>query len=260
MNLRLFVLAALGLLAAVPPRSADAARCRTIIPRSSLSCTDGDPTCDLDGRRDGRCIIALCDTGSADAPRPTFCAGSLTWSTLSRGKVGRSFVARAGRCPVSKRRVFCRPVADPPGTQALERTCTLSVDAPKVSTGRTTTRCRIEAVRFERQLGHVTARLSINFPDVPFRARGQHGWLDLDVLSPLDVGVFAFGDPARPLSNATGVLGGESIPIKLDQARLQIDELSRAATIWTDDLHGTLDIEQSGGPFDPRRVVLHLEF
>jgi hypothetical protein len=62
------------------------------------------------------------------------------------------------------------------------------------------------------------------------------------------------------LSGATGTLGGQSIPIEVDQARLQIDELSRAATIWTDDVHGTLDLEQSGGPFDPRRVVLHLEF
>ena len=229
-----------------------------MIPRAPLSCTDGDPTCDLDARRDGRCIIALCDTGSADAPRPTFCAGSLTWTTLSTGRVGRSFVARAGRCPVSKRRVLCRPAADPPGT--LERRCTISVEAPKVSTGRTTTRCRIDAIRFERQPGHVTTRLSIDLPDAPFRADGQHGWLDLEVLAPLDVGVFAFGDPARPLGGATGALGGQSIPIKVDQARLQIDELSRAATIWTDDLHGTLDLEQSGGPFDPRRVVLHLEF
>jgi hypothetical protein len=259
MNRRLAVLAALVLVAAVPSRSAHAARCRTI-PRSSLSCTDGDPTCDLDGRRDGRCIIALCNTGSADAPRPTFCAGSLTWTTLFRGGVGHSFVARAGRCPASKRRVQCRPAADPPGTQALERTCAVSVDAPKVSTGRAATRCRIDAIRFERQPGHVTTELSIRFPEAPFRARGQRGWLVLEVLAPLDVGVFAFGDPARPLSGATGALGGQSIPIKVDQARLQIDELSRAATIWTDDLHGTLDLEQSGGPFDPRRVVLHLEF
>jgi hypothetical protein len=259
MNRRLPPLVALLLVAAVSPRSAHPAGCRTI-PRSSLSCTDGDPGCDLDGRRDGRCVIALCNTGSAEAPRPTFCAGSLTWTTLFRGEVGRSFVARAGRCPVSKRRVQCRPAADPPGTQALERTCTLSVDAPKVSTGPTTTHCRIDALRFERQPGHVTTQLAIRFPDAPFRARGQHGWLVLDVLSPLEVGVFAFGDPARPLSGATGALGGQSIPIKVEQARLQIDELSRAATIWTDDLHGTLDLEQSGGPFDPRRVVLHLGF
>ncbi len=259
MNRRLSFLAAFVLLATVLPRSVHAARCG-IIPRSSLSCTDGDPTCDLDGRRDGRCIIALCNTGSTDAPRPTFCAGSLTWTTLFRGPVGRSFVARAGRCPVSKRRVRCRPAADPPGTHRLERTCSLTVDAPKVSTGRTTTRCRIDAIRFERQPDHVTTELSIRFPDPPFHARGQHGWLVLEVLSPLDVGVFAFGDPARPLSGATGSLGGESIPIKVDEARLQIDELPHAETIWTDDLHGTLDLEQSGGAFDPRRVVLHLEF
>src|SRR5262245_19132810 len=84
-------------------------------------------------------------------------AGSLTWTTLFRGQVGHSFVARAGRCPASKRRVECRPAADPPGTQALERTCVLSVDAPKVSTGDTATRCRVDAIRFERQPGHVTA-------------------------------------------------------------------------------------------------------
>jgi len=251
--------AALLLVAAVSPQPAHAAKCRTIS-RASLSCTDGDPTCDLDGRPDGRCIIALCNTGSAEAPRPTFCAGSLTWTTLFRGEVGRSFVGRAGRCPASKRRVRCRPAPDPPGTRALERTCTLTVDAPKVSTERTTTRCRIDAFRFERQPGHVTTQLGIRLPDAPFRADGQHGWLVLDVLSPLDVGVFAFGDPARPMSGATGALGGQSIPIKVEQARLQIDALSRAATIWTDDVHGTLDLEQDGGPFDPRRVVLHLEF
>ena len=55
-------------------------------------------------------------------------------------------------------------------------------------------------------------------------------------------------------------MGGQSIPIKVNDARLQIDALSRAATIWTDDVHGTLDLDQTGGPFDPRRVVVHLEF
>jgi hypothetical protein len=232
MNRRLPVLVVLLVVAALP-HPALAAGCRTI-QRSALSCTDGDPICDLDGRRDGRCIIALCNTGSADAPRPTFCAGSLSWTTLYRGQVGRSFVARAGRCPVSKRRVRCRPAADPPGTQALERTCAVAVEAPKVSTERTTTRCGIDVVRFERQLGHVTTQLGIRLPDAPFRADGQNGWLVLDVPSPLDVGVFAFGDPARPMGGATGALGGQSIPIRVvEQVRLQIDELSRAATIST---------------------------
>ena len=259
MKPRLTLVVALLLVAGMSPRSVHAAGCEKI-PRSPLSCRDGDPTCDLDGRRDGRCIIALCDTGTAAAPRPTFCAGSLTWTTLYRGGVGRSFVARAGRCPVSKRRVWCRPAADPLAPRALGRTCTLSVDAPKVSAGTTTTHCRIDALRFERQPGHVTTELNIRFPDAPFRASGQDGWLVLDVPSPLDVGVFAFGDPARALGGATGAIGGQSIPIKVDHARLQIDELSRAATIWTDDVHGTLDLDQSGGPLDPRRVVLHLEF
>src|SRR5262245_22276574 len=165
----LSVLVLLLLAAAAGPHVASGAGCRTI-PRATLSCTDGDPTCDLDGRRDGRCIIALCNTGSAAAPRPTYCAGSLTWTSLFRGPVGHSFVARAGRCPVSKRRVQCRPPADPPRTQALERTCTLSIDAPAVSAERTTTRCRIDALRFERQVGQITTQLAIRFPDAPFRA------------------------------------------------------------------------------------------
>src|SRR5262249_49985015 len=152
--------------------------------------------------------------------------------------------------------VQCRPSADPPGTQTLERTCTLSVDAPTVSAERTTTHCRIDALRFERQAGHVTTQLALLFPDAPFRADGQNGWLGVDGPSPLEVGASAFGDPARPMGGATGALGGQSIPIKVEQARLQVDELSRAATIWTDDVHGTLDLEQDGGPFDPRRVVV----
>jgi hypothetical protein len=58
------------LVAVALPAPAARARCRTL-ERSPLYCTDGDPTCDLDARRDGVCIIALCDTGSSDAPRLT---------------------------------------------------------------------------------------------------------------------------------------------------------------------------------------------
>jgi len=258
----LALLIAVSLMAAdMSSRSVHAAGCKRIL-RSPLSCTDGDPTCDLDHRPDRRCIIALCNTGTTGAPRPSFCTGSLTWTTLYSGRVGRTFVARAGRCPVSRRRVSCRPAADP---RPLGRTCTLSVDAPTVSTGPTTTHCRIDALRFERQPGHVTTQLNIHFPDAPFRADGQNGWLVVEVLSPLDVGVFAFGDPVKPLgggigTGAVGTIGGQSIPIVVERARLEIDEVSRASTIWTDDVHGTLDLDQIGGPLDPRRVVLHLEF
>jgi hypothetical protein len=181
---------------------------------------------------------------------------------LYRGGAGRSFVARVGRCPVSKRRVhWCLAPADSPGPRrGPERICTLSVDAPKVTTGPTATRCRIELIRAENLSGRVGYRLFMDFPERPFRANGLRGELTVNIPSQLHEGVFAFGDPERPTSEVVGNMGGESIPIVVGQVRLQIDELSRESTIWTDGIHGTLDVDQHGAPFDRRRVVLHLEF
>jgi hypothetical protein len=67
--------------------------------------------------------------------------------------------------------------------------------------------------------------------------------------------------PTNRWDSSPETWGGESIPIaQVNLTRLQILELSPKVTIWTDDIHGTLDLDMSGGPFDPRRVVLHLEF
>jgi hypothetical protein len=102
-------------LAVAPMRIAGAAPCRTAL-TPMLQCTEGDPTCDLDARCDGSCIIALCDTGSAKAPRRDFCAGSLAWTSLLRLGAGRSFSRASGECPVKVRtRARCRPAPEGSG-------------------------------------------------------------------------------------------------------------------------------------------------
>jgi hypothetical protein len=58
-----------------------------------------------------------------------------------------------------------------------------------------------------------------------------------------------------------GNLGGQSIPIlQVNRERLEIVEMSTKPTLWTDDIHGTLDLDLSGGPLDPRHAVVHVEF
>jgi hypothetical protein len=262
MTVRMLPVAVLLLAMAVPAPCAFAARCRAIV-RSPLHCTDGDPSCDLDGRCDGRCRIALCDTSSSNVPRPTFCAGSVTWTSLFHAPVGRSFVSRAGSCPVVKRRVECRPAPD--GTacvRASARTCILSVDAPAVSNGGpTATRCSVDVYRYANFSGRAWSELVVHFPEAPYRAHGLNGALVMRTRATLREGVFAADDPDQPMGFVAGNMGGESIPIaQVNLTRLQILDLSPKVTIWTDDIHGTLDLDMSGGPFDPRRVVLHLEF
>lgn len=253
------ILGIIVLAATLTPALDVAAACRKLT-RPPIACTDGDPACDLDRRRDGTCILALCDTSDTDVPRLTFCAGSLRWTSLYRGPVGGGYVARAGTCPISRRRVSCRrPSTDVP-IEPIDRTCIVGVVSAVVSTEPITTRCRIDAVRAERDDGRVGYRLTMRFPDAPFTADGLRGQISVIVRAPLGQGVFVSGDPERPIGAAVGNLGGQSVPIRVKTVRLQVDAMSNASTIWTDDIHGTLDVEQDGGAFDPRQLSLHVAF
>jgi hypothetical protein len=261
MTARLFSLIGVTLLVAVaePVR---AGQCRTVT-KAALDCLDGDPTCDLDGRCDGRCIVALCDTGTPDAPRPTFCAGTLAYSALANLVTGRSFTGRAGTCPRARRRVRCRAVAEGSECDRHVRRCTVSVDAPAVQApAPATTRCRIDVFRAYRSVPFANSawRIDVRLPEAPYSSRGLLGSLTIRGGTPLREGVFA-PDPDRRFGFVAGNLGGESIPIRqVNQERLELVEVSKKPSLWTDDIHGTLDLDLSGGPLDPRRAVVHLEF
>src|SRR5262249_24677002 len=247
-------------LTVAPMRTAGATPCTPTF-EPTVQCSDGDPTCDLDERCDGRCILALCETGSPKAPRHDFCAGSLAWTSILRLPAGRDFSRASGTCPEKVRQlVRCRPAhEDSACYRPRARMCTVSFQGPTLDTGGpVTTRCRVDVLRRVRGLdGHAAALIDFWLLDRRFR-KGYPAELTFHAPTPLSQGTFTSGDRERRLVWVAGNVGGQSIPIaRIDVARLELIEVSDAPTIWTDDIHGTLDLDVSEGP---RRAITRIEF